>query len=466
VRRARVLALALLAAVGWVSVLRADYKESYRKGIEAVDRKEWEEVARWMRQAASEQAREGEPVKIYGVRFEPYIPSYYLGLALFQNGDCEGALTQWQESVKQGAVQTTGRYKALVQSRDTCRQRVAGSRPPAQAPPSGPDPAVLAQAARAAESEIQKAGDVQSQIARRRNDPDFAEAWKQESAQTGEAQAAELLNNARSRLERGKGQKQPSELEEAEKLASRARQSLQALLGRLEQRQGQIRQARDKDAADKVAEEMRHREDAAKVEAARQAAAQQEAKSQEQARRKELGRQLDHATADARKILDQAARVPGPAADLKAQQTALRDLVRRAGAAGPTTPLADLDRFQKDIPAATARVETAVLRAQGDTTGPPAEMRASVRAFFREDYEEVVRVLASAGFKDRRATLTGNLLLAAARYSLYLRAGEKDSRLREQALENVRACQRLEPKLSPDARFFSPRFRQFFRAAR
>ena len=464
-RRIR-LPLMLLVLVGWAAQAAADYKESYRKGVTAADRKEWGEVARWMRQAIGEQGQEGEAVKIYGVRSEPYLPHYYLGLALYQSGDCEGALAQWQDSERQGVVQGTDRFKPLAQFREICRQRVAAvSKPAAPAAPSGPDPAALAQAARAAETEIQKAGDAQAQVARRRNDPDFADAWRQESAQAGEAQGTEQLGTARSRLERGKGQKQISDLKEAEKLASQARQGLESLLGRLDRRQAQVRQAREKEAADKLAEETRRQQDTARAEAARQAAAQQEVENQEQARRQDLRRRLDRATADARKILDQAARVANPAAELKTQQTTLRDLLRRAGAAEPTTPLADLDRLQRDIPAAAARLETAVLRDQGNTSGPPAELRVAARAFFRADYQEVVQTLATSTFKDRRETLTANLLLAAARYSLYLQSGERDSTLREKALENVRTCRKLAPKMSPDLKTFSPRLKELFKLA-
>ena len=469
VKRLRRLALVLLVLIAQATVLRADYKESYRKGIAAYDRKEWGEMARWMRQAAGEQSQEGEQVKLYGVRFEAYLPHYYLGLALFQTGDCEGALAQWQDSERQGAIQGTNQNKTLVQLRDTCRQRLASSKPPpapTPAPPSGPDPAVLARATREAETEIQKAADAQAQIAQRRNNPDFAEAWKQESAQAGETQATEQLGTARSRLDRGKGQKQVSDLQEAERLASQARQSFESLLGRLDRRQVQIRQTRDKETADKLAEETRRQQqEAAKAEAARLAAAQQEAENQEKARRQDLGRQIDRASADARKILDQASRVANPPAELKGQQSAVRDLLRRAGAVSPTAPLADLDRLQKEIPAATSRLQDALLRAQGETSGPPAELRAAARAFLRGDYQEVVRTLASATFQDRKATLSGNLLLAAARYSLYLQAGEKDAKLREQALENVLSCRRIDPKLVPDPRAFSPRFSEFFKAA-
>jgi hypothetical protein len=298
----RRLSLTLLLLAGWAASAAADYKESYRKGVTAADRREWVEVARWMRQAVGERAQEGEPVKIYGVRFEPYVPYYYLGLALFQQGDCEGALAQWQQSEKQGAVQATGVYKALVQSRDTCRRRVAAVAPAASPTPAatpGPDPTALSQATREAESQ----------------------------------------------------------------------------------------RARDKEAADRLAreEEARRQREAANAEAARLAAA------------------------------------PTPSA----------------------------------TPAPQA--------VQAEALGPPTELRAAGRAFLRANYPEVVRTLARASFRDPQAAAAGNLLLAAARYSLFLQGGEKNPKLREQARVNVNACRRLDPRLAPDPRAFSPRFAAFFR---
>jgi hypothetical protein len=396
-RAGRLLLLALCVLAGWAPAVWADYKESYKKGIEAADRKEWGDVARWMRQALNEQSREGEPVKIYGVRFEPYLPHYYLGLALFNAGDCEGALNQWEESERQGAVQGTNRHRSLVQSRDTCQKRLAASRPqPTPTPPAGPDPAAVAQAAR--EAEARKAA---------------------------AAQAAR-------------------EKEAADKLA-RQREEEEA------------RRRREEEALRKKEEEER--------EAARLAAAQLEAENQEKARRQTLGKEVERAAADARGILDRAAKVPTPAADLRTRQTALRDLLRRAGAVSPGTSVADLERLRREIPTVTSRLEEALLKAQGDTSGPPAELRAAARAFFRADHQEVVRTLATSSFNDRRATLAGNLLLAAARYSLYLQGGEKDTKLREQALENVRVCRRLDSRLKPDPKAFSPRFAEFFRSA-
>ena len=49
-----------VAVVLLASTAAADYKESYKKGIEAVGRRDWPEVARLMKEAAAAQPAEGE----------------------------------------------------------------------------------------------------------------------------------------------------------------------------------------------------------------------------------------------------------------------------------------------------------------------------------------------------------------------------------------------------------------------
>jgi len=130
----------------------ADYKETYRKAVEAVDRKRWAEVARLMREAIAENPREGERVKLYGLRFEAYVPHFYLGLALLNTGDCEGAVKAFDASEAAGAIRGTPRYAELLDGRKTCDARVARAASPPNAspqPPPGP-PATQAPAPSAA----------------------------------------------------------------------------------------------------------------------------------------------------------------------------------------------------------------------------------------------------------------------------------------------------------------------------
>jgi hypothetical protein len=488
-RRRDLLALACLTLLCGAAPAAADPKESYRKGIEAVDRGQWAEVVRYMREAAAQQGTEGEPVKIYGVRIVPYLPHFYLGLALSQAGTCDEALAQWQESESQGAVQKTVHYKALVQGRDLCKQKLAHARPsgaaggPAPGTAPGPDAAVLVPAVREAESALQKATEADAQVARRRGDPEYAEPWKDESAEGVEASAANAIAATRGRIDRAKNLGQVAELQEAARAVTRVRQDLEALAGRLDKRRTELRQAREqRDAADKLAAERAATESQAREKAAadklaaekesadrqareREEVARKEAESRDQAQRQALAQEISRLTAEARKLLDQAAAPAQPrSGNLDRSQARLQALVRRASPPPRAAAAAELQRLRDDLSASTATLEKA-LAAVSKQPGPPPELRAAARALFRASYEEVVHSLAGATFAERRATVTAALLLAAARYSLYLQGGEKDPALRQQAGADALTCRRLAPTLNPDPRLFSPRFVQFFRSA-
>ncbi len=149
------------------ALVHADYKESYKKGLEAVESKKWTEAARLMQEAIAEKPKEGESIRLYGQRFETYLPHYYLGLSFYGAGNCELAVKAFQESESQGRHREVGQeYKTLTKDRDACEVQLAkaGPKPPATTPtpaattkPSGPDAAAVAQATRDAEAEIKRA---------------------------------------------------------------------------------------------------------------------------------------------------------------------------------------------------------------------------------------------------------------------------------------------------------------------
>ncbi len=111
----------------------ADFKDTYRKGIEAVDRKRWAEVAQHMREAISQNPKEGAAVKLYGTRFETYLPHFHLGYALAQTGDCAGALRALEASESQGAVRASPSYRLLGDAKAAC-QKLAVVSPPTTRP--------------------------------------------------------------------------------------------------------------------------------------------------------------------------------------------------------------------------------------------------------------------------------------------------------------------------------------------
>ena len=314
---------------------------------------------------------------------------------------------------------------------------------PYPGPQGAPGPAAgeLLRAAREAEGAIRKAAGTAAQIARRRADARYAEAWKDEAPEGIVATATQAIAAARGRLEQGKNLGQVKDLQEALRLATSARKDLEALAGRLDDllaRQAvrdllidQVRrQAQDKAATQKAA---------ARMAAAQRAVAEKVAAERAAAEKAAAERVVaDKATAD-RLVAEQER-----AAKLAREQETARTEAESREHAQPEHLAREISRRQP---------------------GPPPELRAAARALFRADYEEVVHFLADAAFAERRAAVTAALLLAAARYSLYLEGGERDLGLRRQARENARTCRRLAPALSPDPRLFSPRFVQFFRSA-
>ena len=208
---------------------RADYKDAYRRGMEAIDHGNWTEAARRMNDALSEQPREGEQVKLYGLRFETYLPHYYLGLALFNAGNCEAALAAWNASESQGAVKGTNQYKTLLKNRQACQAKVVKATPSTR-PAPGPDPAAVSQAIQAAEAEITRADETGRAVATLATSPELSRSWSADAALGGAEKAGrEALDSARAKVEAGRKKPDLALLAEAKDLAARAAQQLEAV---------------------------------------------------------------------------------------------------------------------------------------------------------------------------------------------------------------------------------------------
>jgi tetratricopeptide (TPR) repeat protein len=212
-RTAAALALLLAAA----PLARADYRDSYRRGIEAVEKGRWAEAATHLRAAAAEQPKEGERVKLYGMRFEEYLPHFQLGQALFQAGDCEGALRAFSVSQAQGVVQKSQAFRTLERSRGECQKRAAAQR---QAPPT-PAPAVAA-AQKAGLADLARAEESARAVAALESDPALSPVWKREEALAGaQARAAALAEIARQKL-KGGGAVDPADVAAGREAAQKA----------------------------------------------------------------------------------------------------------------------------------------------------------------------------------------------------------------------------------------------------
>jgi hypothetical protein len=121
---------------------RGDYKDSFKRGIDAYDRKRWDEVVRYMREATAGNPAEGERIKLYGLRFEAYFPHFYIGAAYLNLGKCPEAVRAFKASESQGAIRSSPKYAELVDGLKSCEG--AAPPPPASTPAPPPPPSTTA----------------------------------------------------------------------------------------------------------------------------------------------------------------------------------------------------------------------------------------------------------------------------------------------------------------------------------
>lgn len=75
------------------------FDEAYREGLRRLRYEEWDEAVELLCQALDARAEDGELVRDYGAWYVPYLPQYYLGVAL-QELECEAqALVLFQTSI-------------------------------------------------------------------------------------------------------------------------------------------------------------------------------------------------------------------------------------------------------------------------------------------------------------------------------------------------------------------------------
>jgi hypothetical protein len=135
---------ALVIGLAAVSIAHADYKDSYARGLKAFRDGNLADARTLMQQAESEHAEPAAKMRLYGQVYEPYVPQHYLGLIAFKQGDCAGALAQWNSAANRGIAAEMPDI-AGEQQRDsaTCAPKAAvvkKEEKPAEPAPIAPPP--------------------------------------------------------------------------------------------------------------------------------------------------------------------------------------------------------------------------------------------------------------------------------------------------------------------------------------
>jgi hypothetical protein len=130
-------AAAAIACVMCTVAASGDFKTSFADGIRALDQKRWRDAERAFRAALREQPDDtGARIVINGMITKPYVPTYYLGIALYGAGDCGGALEAWRQPERLKRLLPGDDARTLDRSRQDCEQRMARLNPPPPPPSS------------------------------------------------------------------------------------------------------------------------------------------------------------------------------------------------------------------------------------------------------------------------------------------------------------------------------------------
>lgn len=95
----------------------------FQRGYKAFEDSQWEEAADFMWQAAKKWPEDGENAKTYGRWFEPYLPRYYLGRALYELGCYAAALGHFDQSLLYRQPGTLKGAKSYVDNLRSYRQK-------------------------------------------------------------------------------------------------------------------------------------------------------------------------------------------------------------------------------------------------------------------------------------------------------------------------------------------------------
>lgn len=397
-RALRILA-ACLALAGCGAAAAAADARSYKDGLNALADRRYSDAEKHFRDAIADRSEE----RSGGLR-RTYLPYYYLGVALAEQGRCAEALAAWQASEAQGQVQRSEEEgRELPGRKQRCLDQVQE----------------LESARNAAEQAVARARKASQTLARLRESPEIASRWGaaepsgapsfalREAAARGELEeAARLLGAAAG--------EDPAPLQQAKTLANRAATSFDELRS-----DAQARLTKLRDAASSALE------------------------------------RLEASEAQARARLGQLAFLEPFPPELRksavAVTQALEEIVERKAEAGA----AELARLRQNLDEASARFAEAA-------KGPPGTLQAAAKAFLAGRHDDVLVALEGEAYRDPRAAGQACLLKVAARFELHERAGKRDPEAAAVLREEVLACRKLVATAKIPQRFFSPRFIHYY----
>jgi tetratricopeptide (TPR) repeat protein len=121
----------------WATVaLAAEWYKEYETAIDNIKKGRYGEAIPHLRAAIAQKNQEGLNIKFYGMKFDDYLPHYYLGKALFNQQNYQAALNELELSSSQGEIQ---KNRNLFQNLNELKTLSSAQIKPNQVPPPVPD---------------------------------------------------------------------------------------------------------------------------------------------------------------------------------------------------------------------------------------------------------------------------------------------------------------------------------------
>ena len=372
--------------------------DAYKDGLEALAAGRLPDAEKLFRSAIAIAPKEQDDA--YGAfKKKPYLPHFQLGVVLHGLKDYRGALEEFALSERDGAVKKTESFSELERRRRLCLDAVARYD---QAAAKAKAALALAQKSYEAAKSYESKRELASFWSE--GDP----SWKEQLAQAGE-----LLDSGRERVASPDKKREEESYLEVENLAADALKAAKAVETAARQKLGELSQATAQvlgglDEAERSAQELLR------------------GISPLQPYPPKLGNQV--------KIVE----------GLVLQSQRLRESRDSQGVAALVEQLTKETRSLRNLSAL-----------------PPAVFAEAAEAYLAGNQAKVVELLAPFKPKDDRERYFQSLLLAAARFDLWVAGGERDSALWQALSQDLAQVKAIPPaSYLPAEKFFSSRFRE------
>lgn len=406
-----------LLVLAFASAAEAEFKRNYTLAKKSFEEGNYQDAVSKFQDAIKDNPEEAARVKIYGMRYDSYIPHYFLGEAYFRLNDCKSAMSAWNKALEYGVIQGLDEYGAMQKNMSACKVDVVET----------VDVSKIAQQAR---TEIDALQSANTSYARLQNESALKREWasKWQPELTRNEQLAQSLLQ---RLDKATSAADPTAIEA---IIQEAKSAASALTGTEKLAQAQVKAAQSQGAdAERLARESARRDLQNSTRMARAAETHDGANEQMKTLLADLQRQIG---------VGEGLGDTASAANIKEQTQVIDNVLRRYNLA-----VQDWQAQKQSI---------------ADRT-PPAELKRIAEAYFAGDYAATVKLANPDGFDKDRARIQALLFRAAANYTLYVRSGEQQQATLAQVQNDIRAIKKMNSKFSPYIAAFSPRFLALFK---